>query len=155
MAGGASDDDEGLISAINVTPLVDVTLVLLIIFMVTAKIIVSQGMPMELPKAATGEQMQMVFSVELTEAGKTYVDSKEVGNDDVVAIMAKEAKAKNPDLRAVIRADAKVQHGRVIHVLDLMKQSELTKIAFAVSPTAPANPGGATPAAPAPAGKTP
>ena len=55
MASSSKDDDDGLIAGINVTPLVDVTLVLLIIFMVTAKIIVSQGMPMDLPKAASGE----------------------------------------------------------------------------------------------------
>ena len=55
MAGGTNDDDDGLISGINVTPLVDVTLVLLIIFMVTARIIVSQGLLMDLPKAASGE----------------------------------------------------------------------------------------------------
>ena len=57
MAGGSAsdDDDGGLINGINVTPLVDVMLVLLVIFMVTAKIIVQQGMPMDLPKSASGE----------------------------------------------------------------------------------------------------
>lgn len=149
MAGGASEDDEGLISAINVTPLVDVTLVLLIIFMVTAKIIVSQGMPMDLPRAASGEEMQMVFSVELTEQGRTFVDSKEVGNDSLVATLAQEAKKGNPELRAVIRADTKVPHGRVIHVLDLLKQAGLSKIAFAVAPGA-ANPEAKEAAEPAP-----
>lgn len=149
MAGGASEDDEGLISAINVTPLVDVTLVLLIIFMVTAKIIVSQGMPMDLPRAASGEEMQMVFSVELTEQGRTFVDSKEVGNDSLVATLAQEAKKGNPELRAVIRADTKVPHGRVIHVLDLLKQAGLSKIAFAVTPGA-ANPEAKEAAEPAP-----
>jgi biopolymer transport protein ExbD len=141
MAGGAQDEDEGLISAINVTPLVDVTLVLLIIFMVTAKIIVSQGMPMDLPKAATGDQLkQIVFSVELTESGKTFVDSNEVANDDLVGALAKQSAQKNDDLRAVIRADKKVPHGRVIHVLDLLKQAKISKIAFAVSPLTPPNP---------------
>ncbi len=141
MAGGADEDDGGLISAINVTPLVDVTLVLLIIFMVTAKIIVSQGMPMDLPKAAKAEEIQqIVFSVELTENGKTFVDSKEIGNDDVVGDLAKKAKKDNDDLRAVIRADQKVPHGRVIHVLDLLKQANVNKIAFAVSPTKPTDP---------------
>ena len=149
MAGSDSEDEDGLISGINVTPLVDVTLVLLIVFMVTAKIIVSQGMPMDLPKAASGEEVQNVFSVELTEAGKTFVDSKEVGNDEVVGVLARESKAKNPDLRAVIRADVKVPHGRVIHVLDLLKQADLTKIAFAVSPSAKA-PANGTPAPAAP-----
>lgn len=135
MASSGGDEDSGLISGINVTPLVDVTLVLLIIFMVTAKIIVSQGMPMDLPKAASGEQVQLVFSVELTEEGKTYVDSKPVASDDLVGQLARDSKQKNADLRAVIRADQKVPHGRVIHVLDLLKQANISKIAFAVTPT--------------------
>src|SRR5690606_13012840 len=135
-----------MISAINVTPLVDITLVLLIVFMVTARIIVSQGMPMDLPKAASKtEELQMVFSVELTEAGKTYVDSKALPTDDAALPLAQAALAKNPDLRAVIRADKAVPHGRVIHVLDLLKQAKISKIAFAVSP-APADDKAAAPA---------
>ncbi|HVJ16173.1 MAG TPA: biopolymer transporter ExbD [Polyangiaceae bacterium] len=134
MAGSSGDDDDGLISGINVTPLVDVTLVLLIIFMVTAKIIVSQGMPMDLPKAASGEVLQTVFSVELLSDGRTRIDSEFVPNDEEVGTKGKAALAKNRDLRAVIRADKKVEHGRVIHVLDLMKKSGISKIAFAVSP---------------------
>ena len=130
----ASNDDEEVISAINVTPLVDITLVLLIIFMVTAKIIVAQGMPMDLPKAASGETVQTVFSVELTVDGQTRVDSKRVASDDAVAGLAKQALSKNRDVRAVIRADKKVEHGRVIHVLDLLKRAGIAKIAFAISP---------------------
>jgi len=135
VAGGASNDDDGLIAGINVTPLVDVTLVLLIIFMVTARIIVSQGMPMDLPKAASGEALQQVFSVELSADGKTRVDSSDLPNDEAISGLAKVAKAKNADLRAVIRADRKVEHGRVIHVLDLLKRAGVAKIAFAVSPS--------------------
>lgn len=135
MAAASNGDDEGIISGINVTPLVNVMLVLLIIFMVTARIIVSQGMPMDLPKAASGETIQTVFSVELTIDGKTVVDSAPVANDDAIAALAKRAREKNKDLRAVIRADAKVEHGRVIHVLDLLNRSGVSKIAFAVAPT--------------------
>jgi len=135
MAGGAGEDDDGTISGINVTPLVDVTLVLLIIFMVTARIIVSQGMPMDLPKSASGEAIQTVFSVELTADGKTRVDSEAVADDEALTPLAKRAKAKNKDLRAVIRADKKVEHGRVIHVLDLLRRSGVAKIAFAVTPS--------------------
>jgi biopolymer transport protein ExbD len=130
----AGNDEEDVISAINVTPLVDITLVLLIIFMVTAKIIVAQGMPMDLPKAASGETIQTIFSVELTADGRTRVDSKWVSGDNAVGGLAKRARQKNRDLRAVIRADRKVEHGRVIHVLDLLKRSGIAKIAFAVSP---------------------
>lgn len=136
MASSNTDDDDGIISGINVTPLVDVTLVLLVVFMVTAKIIVSQGMPMDLPKAASGEEVQNVFSVELTMDGKTRVDSLTVAGDDSISELAKQAKAKNKEIRAVIRADKKVEHGRVIRVLDLLKQAGVAKIAFAVAPTA-------------------
>ncbi len=132
MAGGAQSDDDGMISGINVTPLVDVTLVLLIIFMVTAKMIVNQGMPMDLPKAATGQEIQTVFSVELSADGKTHVDSNPVDNDEAVSALAKGAKAKNQDIRAVIRADRKVEHGRVIHVLDLLNRAGISKVAFGV-----------------------
>jgi biopolymer transport protein ExbD len=135
MAAASNDDDDGLISAINVTPLVDVVLVLLIIFMVTARIIHSQGVPMELPKAATGENLkQNVFSVELTQDGKTFVDSTQLESDEGIAGLAKAAKVKTPDLRATIRADRRVEHGRVIHVLDLLKRAGVNKIAFAAVP---------------------
>jgi len=131
---GTTNDSEDVISAINVTPLVDITLVLLIIFMVTAKIIVAQGMPMDLPKAASGETIQTIFSVELVQDGRTRVDSKWVPNDDAIARLARRAREKAPDLRAVIRADSTVQHGRVIHVLDLLKREGVAKIAFATAP---------------------
>ena len=135
MAGGAAnDDDDGLISAINVTPLVDVVLVLLIIFMVTARLIHSQGLPMDLPQASKGDAIQTIFSVELSVDGKTVVDSQFVQSDDAITELAAKGRTKNPDLRAVIRADKKVEHGRVIHVLDLLKRAGISKIAFAVSP---------------------
>lgn len=136
MASSSSNDegDDGIISSINVTPLVDVTLVLLIVFMVTAKIIVSQGMPMDLPKAASGEEVQNVFSVELTADGAARVDSTPVATDEEMAELARQAKARNKDMRVVIRADKKVEHGRVIRVLDILKQAGLSKFAFGVAP---------------------
>jgi biopolymer transport protein ExbD len=144
MAGGAQETDDA-ITGINVTPLVDVMLVLLIIFMVTAKLIVSQSVPLDLPKAASSQDVQTVFSVDLAADGRMFVDSKPQPNDDAVFDLAKAARQKNPELRAVIRADSTVPHGRVIHVLDLLKQSGVAKIAFGVAP-APPVPGGAVPA---------
>src|SRR5580658_3252661 len=146
MAGGASDSDEA-ITGINVTPLVDITLVLLIIFMVTAKIIVSQSVPLDLPKAASGTDVQTVFSIIMAANGSAQVDSKPIPNDDALFAIAREAHAKNAELRAVIKADAAVPHGRVIHVLDLLKQAGVSKIAFGVTPILPVA-GGATPASP-------
>jgi biopolymer transport protein ExbD len=154
-ASNQSGDDDGMVTGINVTPLVDITLVLLIIFMVTAKLIVSQSLPLDLPKAANGQDIQMIFGVELHQNGDIMVNGKKLPGDDAVLPLAKEELAKTPDLRAVIRADTTVQHGRVIRVLDLLKQGGVSKIAFGVSPVAPepgALPPGAAPApAPAPA----
>jgi biopolymer transport protein ExbD len=143
MAATPNDSDD-LISGINVTPLVDVTLVLLIIFMVTAKIIVSQGMPMDLPKAARGEEVQMNFSVEITKEGETFVDGRSVPDDASLTKLAEEAKAKNKDLRATIRADKRSQHGRFVEVLDLLRRAGIAKIAISVAPKATDAPGGGT-----------
>jgi len=139
MAGGAQESEEAIVG-INVTPLVDIVLVLLIIFMVTAKIIVSQSVPLDLPKAASGTDVQTVFSVVLAADGSTQIDSKPVANDDAIFPAAKDAHAKNAELRAVIKADSAVPHGRVIHVLDLLKQAQVAKIAFGVSPAPPVVP---------------
>jgi biopolymer transport protein ExbD len=137
MAGGSQNDvDEGIVG-INVTPLVDITLVLLIIFMVVAKMVVSQSVPLDLPKAASGTDVQVVFSIELYANGDITVDQKKLANDDALFALAKEGHARNSDLRAVIKADGTVQHQRVIHVLDLLKQSGVSKIAFGVTPIAP------------------
>ena len=150
MAASSQGDDDGMVSGINVTPLVDITLVLLIIFMVTAKLIVSQSMPLDLPKAANGQDIQMIFGVELHANGDTVVNGKKLAGDDAVLPLAKEELAKTPDLRAVIRADTTVQHGRVIKVLDLLKQGGVSKIAFGVTPVPPVIQGGAPAPAPAP-----
>lgn len=134
MALAGKDDDDGMVSGINVTPLVDITLVLLIIFMVTAKLIASQSLPLDLPKAANGKDIQIVFGVELHVNGDVVVDGRKVSGEDAIVPLATEAQAKNPELRAIIRADSAVQHGRVIRVLDLLKQAGVTKIAFGVAP---------------------
>lgn len=150
MAGGGADESDDAITGINVTPLVDIVLVLLIIFMVTAKLIVSKSVPLDLPKAASGSDIQTVFAISLAADGTTQVDSKTVPNDEAVLGLAKAAREKNPELRAIIKADSAVPHGRVIRVLDYLKQAQVAKIAFGVSPVAPGVP---APGAPAPAPK--
>ena len=160
MAGGAANDTDDAFTGINVTPLVDITLVLLIIFMVTTKIVLNQTVPLDLPKAATGtSDVQVVFSIVLAADGRAMVDSNGIPNDDAILALARDAQTAHPDLRAVIKADAAVTHGRVIHVLDLLKQAHVSKIAFGVSPIAGAPvlpvsgaaPPPAAPPAPAPA----
>ena len=148
-AGGsayADHDEGGMIADINVTPLVDITLVLLIIFMVTAKLIVTpKAVHVELPKAATGSDVQEIFSVVLFEDGRTQVNGAELASEDDVLALSRDARDKTPDLRAVIKADGAVPHRRVMHVLDLLKQAGVSKIGFGVVPAPPASaasPGG-------------
>lgn len=140
MAAASSSDDEGVISGINVTPLVDICLVLLIIMMVTARIIANLSVPLDLPKAAKGQDLQVFFRIDLSKDGDTYVDDKKLEDPKGVLPLAKEALAKNPEIRATIRADSAVPHGRVMQVVDLLKQAGMSRIAFGVSPT-PAEPG--------------
>lgn len=140
MAGGASREADDAITGINVTPLVDITLVLLIIFMVTTKIVLNQTLPLDLPKAATGtSDVQTIFSILLSADGRTVVDSNQITSDEAILPLARTAQSAHPELRAVIKADSAVTHGRVIHVLDLLKQAHVGKIAFGVTP-APASP---------------
>jgi biopolymer transport protein ExbD len=136
MAALARNQEQGMFSGINVTPLVDIMLVLLVIFMVTARLIVSQTMPMDLPHAATGGQQQIVFAVGLSAAGELTVDSRRVADDRELLRLARERRTNNSDLRAVIHADTAVSHGRVVRVMDLLKQGGIGKIAFGVTPAA-------------------
>lgn len=119
----------GIIEGINVTPLVDITLVLLIIFIVTAKIVVTPAVPLDLPRAAGAEELQTVLSVVIPREGAMLVDGEAL---DVAALeaRARATLAAHPEARAVISADQAVSHGRVIAVLDALGQGGLTHVAF-------------------------
>jgi biopolymer transport protein ExbD len=137
MALATNSSGSSTFSGINVTPLVDIMLVLLVIFMVTARLIVSQTLPMDLPKAATGGEQQIVFAVALENSGRVTVDSREIKDDAELLALARGARAGHPDLRAVIHADQTAAYGRVVRLMDLLKQGGIGKIAFGVTPTAP------------------
>lgn len=124
----------GIISGINVTPLVDITLVLLIIFIVTAKIIVAPAVPVDLPKASQSEELQLVFAVTVPEKGPVLVNNVPAPDDALLGGMAAAALAKDAELRAVINADGAVPHRQVIHVLDVLKKAGVKRVAFGALP---------------------
>jgi biopolymer transport protein ExbD len=136
MAAGNGDNGGGMISGINVTPLVDVALVLLIIFLVTARMVVAPNaaLKLTLPTASTGEQVTPVFGVTLTLDGTTRVNGQPVASDGAFLSSARAEHARHPELRAVIQADGDVHHARVVKVMDLLSQAGVTQIAFAVHP---------------------
>jgi biopolymer transport protein ExbD len=118
MTSGQSNSPVGAITGINVTPLVDITLVLLIIFMVTAKLIVSHSaLSVDLPKAASGSEIQEILSIVLTRDGIAQVNGEKLANDDIIVFRARAAQKQNRDVRAVIKADGTVHHSRVMHAL--------------------------------------
>ena len=130
----SSQNNGGIIAGINVTPLVDITLVLLIIFIVTAKIIVTPAVPLDLPQASQSEQIQVVFSVILPATGATLVNGEPANDDATLVRLARDALANNAEVRAVINADGAVQHRRVIHTLDLIKTAGISRVAFGALP---------------------
>lgn len=132
--GGSAKQGRGIISGINVTPLVDVTLVLLIIFIVTAKLVVAPAVPLDLPKASQGEEVQVVFSVLLPVDGSILVNGASVPDHDTLSARARAALAEDPQLRAVIQADGELSHRRVIAALDALKRAGVTRIAFGALP---------------------
>jgi biopolymer transport protein TolR len=126
---GSQTPRGGIIEGINVTPLVDIVLVLLIIFIVTAKMVVAPSVPLDLPQASTGEEVQSIFAVAITKDGKLMVDGKPADDANMLEL-ARAALAKDKELRAVIQADGDTTHRRVIDVLDRLKSAGLTKVAF-------------------------
>jgi len=134
MASIQTTDEE--ISGINVTPLVDVTLVLLIIFMVTAKLIAGQGIPLDLPKAKTAGATQTVFNVSVDAAGGVLANGSRVQSDAELEQRAAQALKANPELRTVISASASATHGKVMHVLDTVRDAGITRVAFAADKVA-------------------
>lgn len=136
MADTATRDDDGPITGINVTPLVDVTLVLLIVFLVTAKTIVSQGIPFTVPQTKTSEAVAEPLVVTVDPSGRASIAGR-AADDAAIVRAAREAHARDPNARAVIRASADATHGAVVRAMDALREGEVTRIAFAVERRAP------------------
>lgn len=135
MAGGAQGDDEDLITAINVTPLVDIVLVLLIVLMVTSSYLVSQAINVELPKASTGEATSSKsLSISIDVDNQLYLDGAKIG-EDALQQRIRAAYKEDPEVKAVISADGRVRHEKVVSVIDLLRKEKVTKFAINTSPS--------------------
>ena len=126
---GRQEGDEE-ITGINVTPLVDIVLVLLIIFMVTANFIVRETMEVDLPRAANGgETVQGLVNVVLDRTGTLYVDG-EVVDEARLATRVAASVRQDPETRAIISADQSLPYGRVMHLLDVVKGQGVSRFAL-------------------------
>lgn len=139
MAGGARK--RGIIADINVTPLVDIMLVLLIIFMLTANLIAKQAIEVELPRASQSTALPATtLAVTLTREGALYLNGKAT-TPAVLRAEVAAAVARDPRTQAVISGDKSVSHGRVVWVLDTVKALGVSSFAIQIDPTAMVEPG--------------
>lgn len=131
MAGQYNQGDE-TIADINVVPLVDIILVVLIIFMVTAPMIMKPSIKVNLPQAASGEQTnQTQLNVTIAANGNLSLNGK-ASDTNQITDEAKKALAENPDIQAIIAADRDVPHGTVVQILDLIKTVGIKKFAISI-----------------------
>jgi biopolymer transport protein ExbD len=131
----------GIIAEINVTPLVDIMLVLLIIFMLTANLIAKQAIEVDLPRASQSTTLNpTTLAITLTRDGILYLNGQPTTPTGLrEAVQA--AVAKDPKTQAIIAGDKAVSHGRVVWVLDVVKSLGVGSFAIQIDPTALTPPG--------------
>lgn len=137
-SSGGNDDE---ITDINVTPLVDVMLVLLIIFMVTASYIVNQGIDVNLPKAETADDTRSTnLSFVLDQESNLFLDGEAVTFEGL-SEQIKKAKAESDQgsLQALISADKATPHGSVVRLIDAIRKNGITDFAINVEAAPPTN----------------
>ncbi|TXN21165.1 protein TolR, partial [Methylobacterium sp. WL9] len=146
------DDEDGLdatpMSEINVTPMVDVMLVLLIIFMVAAPLMTT-GVPVQLPKttAAKVAQAQKPLEVSIDKEGHPFI-AKDGFTAETLMPRLRELKAQNPEQVVLVRGDKEVPYGKIMEVMGLVGQAGFTKVSLIAQSPGAAAPA-AAPAAPA------
>jgi len=140
MAGGAGRR-RGIIAEINVTPLVDIMLVLLIIFMLTAHLLTKQAIEVELPRAAQSTALPpTTLAITLAADGAIFLNDQPV-TAQALRDAIKAAVAKDPKTQAIVAGDKRVSHGRVVWVLDTVKALGITQFAIQIDPQAVMPPG--------------
>ena len=137
MAGTSSykdEDDAGAIVDINITPFVDVVLVLLVVFIVTAKLIVARGVEIDKPKASTGGDVKSTLRVSIqrveNKPPNLYVNGSLVTSDADAIAKIKAVAAQSTKPKAIIAGDRKSAYGGVMHAIQLVHDADVTSIAL-------------------------
>jgi biopolymer transport protein ExbD len=127
------NDDDRIMSDINIVPLVDIMLVLLITFMMVSTMVDFSAIHVELPQAATAEDAtDKSFSIVISKDGDYFISGEPVSSIDDLKLRIEHQKIQNPQIQAVISADKSVTHGQVIKVLDLIRRLKIAKYAISV-----------------------
>lgn len=132
MAFNSGGDNNDAIADINVVPLVDIILVVLIIFMVTAPMFMKPTINVNLPKAASGDKTApSKLNIALTADGRLNLNGSFVSEEDI-KVKAIDEVGKNADVQAIISADKDVPHGKVVGILDIVKGVGVKKFAISI-----------------------
>ncbi len=128
-----SSERNETVAEINVVPLVDIVLVILIIFMVSAPLFIKPSLNVQLPEAGTAQEVQKSKPVTITIDAEGHLDFNGdlISLEDLVVKMGERLKAQ-PDLAVVIAADKRVAHGAVVTVLDKIQALGVKKFALNV-----------------------
>jgi len=130
--GALSQDDDDIQASINVTPLVDIILVLLIIFMLTATFMRQPVVPVELPRAANADEAKTkTFALVMDKKGTIYLDGKASTERAVWEKLVK-AYRRDKEVQAIVAADGSVHHRQVVRLIDLVRSTGITKFAINV-----------------------
>ncbi len=139
MAGNDHRNGDEIIASINVTPLVDIMLVLLIIFMLVSTFMLKEAIEVELPHAATSKEVnKKTVSIIISKAGEYFVGDSPMENFAALRDRMAAEKQDNPELQVIISADRQVLHGTVVEVIDMIRRLELYNFAINVEYEAPA-----------------
>jgi biopolymer transport protein ExbD len=122
--------DDGVVAEINITPLTDVFLVLLVIFMVTTSAIQNQGKSIDLPGAEVSDTTPQGVTVTVTPDGEILVNDESTSEDDLYATL-EAALEDSREKIVILRGDKKVLLGQAVNILDLAQQAGATGIALA------------------------
>ena len=133
--GSEDNEEDGIVAEINITPLTDVFLVLLVIFMVTTSVVANQSKNIDLPGAEVSDATPEGVTVTVDDAGIIFVNDEAVSEDSL--FVALEAALENSrDKLVILRGDKQVLLGQAVNILDLAQQAGATGIALATKPPA-------------------
>jgi biopolymer transport protein ExbD len=127
---GGSDENSDIVAEINITPLTDIFLVLLIIFMITSSAMIESGGKVNLPKAVATQTESRGTTVTLTPKKEIFVNQKKVSEDDLDKAL-QEALNNNSNKTVILRGDKEVLLGDTVKVMSIIKQAGATEIAIA------------------------